>query len=263
MAAAVDEVVAQQVAIGIDVVSDGETSKIGYATYIKDRLVGFRRPLSAPAASRSRAASAVPRGHGAHDRRAVVSAGGLRRPGRARRPRSAAEGACESARCGRAARCARGVHERGLARRGLVVSVESAITRATRLTSMRSPTAMQPEYEAIVEAGFVLQLDCPDLAMARHTGFQELGRGRISRARRIPGRGAQSRRREDPGRVDAHAHMLGQLRGSARSRHRPREDSRYRAAGEAGRRSCSKPRIRGTATSGRCGATRRCPRTRS
>jgi 5-methyltetrahydropteroyltriglutamate--homocysteine methyltransferase len=31
--------------------------------------------------------------------------------------------------------------------------------------------AMQPEYEAIVGAGFVLQLDCPDLAMAHHTSF--------------------------------------------------------------------------------------------
>jgi 5-methyltetrahydropteroyltriglutamate--homocysteine methyltransferase len=34
--------------------------------------------------------------------------------------------------------------------------------------------AMREEYEAIVAAGFVLQLDCPDLAMARHTGFQQL-----------------------------------------------------------------------------------------
>src|SRR5690606_33124224 len=34
--------------------------------------------------------------------------------------------------------------------------------------------AMRPEYEAIVEAGFILQVDCPDLAMARHTGFQDL-----------------------------------------------------------------------------------------
>jgi 5-methyltetrahydropteroyltriglutamate--homocysteine methyltransferase len=33
---------------------------------------------------------------------------------------------------------------------------------------------MREEYEAIVAAGFVLQLDCPDLAMARHTGFQDL-----------------------------------------------------------------------------------------
>jgi 5-methyltetrahydropteroyltriglutamate--homocysteine methyltransferase len=33
--------------------------------------------------------------------------------------------------------------------------------------------AMRPEYEAIVAAGFDLQLDCPDLAMARHTGYQD------------------------------------------------------------------------------------------
>src|SRR5580658_5775344 len=38
---AVAAIVARQVATGIDVVSDGETSKIGYATYIKDRLTGF------------------------------------------------------------------------------------------------------------------------------------------------------------------------------------------------------------------------------
>ena len=48
-AATVKDIVARQVASGIDVVSDGEMSKIGYATYIKDRCEGFsgdsaRRP---------------------------------------------------------------------------------------------------------------------------------------------------------------------------------------------------------------------------
>src|SRR5260370_14827817 len=33
---------------------------------------------------------------------------------------------------------------------------------------------MQQEYEAIMAAGFVLQLDCPELAMAHHTSFQDL-----------------------------------------------------------------------------------------
>jgi 5-methyltetrahydropteroyltriglutamate--homocysteine methyltransferase len=33
---------------------------------------------------------------------------------------------------------------------------------------------MREEYEAIVAAGLTLQIDCPDLAMARHTGFQDL-----------------------------------------------------------------------------------------
>ena len=41
MAGAVADTVRKQVEIGIDIVSDGETSKIGYATYIKDRLTGF------------------------------------------------------------------------------------------------------------------------------------------------------------------------------------------------------------------------------
>jgi 5-methyltetrahydropteroyltriglutamate--homocysteine methyltransferase len=41
--------------------------------------------------------------------------------------------------------------------------------------------AMQVEYEAIVDAGFTLQLDCPDLAMARHTGFQDLDDDRFLR----------------------------------------------------------------------------------
>ncbi len=41
MSEAVDDVVRRQVATGIDIVSDGEMSKVGYATYIKDRLSGF------------------------------------------------------------------------------------------------------------------------------------------------------------------------------------------------------------------------------
>src|SRR5262245_11911149 len=41
MTAAVAETVQRQVRIGLDCVSDGETSKISYATYIKDRLSGF------------------------------------------------------------------------------------------------------------------------------------------------------------------------------------------------------------------------------
>ena len=41
LTAAVAEAVARQAAIGLDVVSDGETSKIGYATYMQERLNGF------------------------------------------------------------------------------------------------------------------------------------------------------------------------------------------------------------------------------
>jgi hypothetical protein len=37
----VADIVRQQRAVGVDVVNDGEQSKISYATYIKDRLTGF------------------------------------------------------------------------------------------------------------------------------------------------------------------------------------------------------------------------------
>ena len=51
MAAHVAEVVRRQVAAGVDIVSDGETSKISYATYVKDRYTGFSgdSPRNAPA----------------------------------------------------------------------------------------------------------------------------------------------------------------------------------------------------------------------
>ena len=50
MAEEVAATVERQVASGIDVVSDGETSKIGYATYVKDRYTGFGgdSPRNAP-----------------------------------------------------------------------------------------------------------------------------------------------------------------------------------------------------------------------
>ena len=51
MTAAVSETVRKQVEAGIDIVSDGETSKISYATYVKERYTGFGgdSPRNAPA----------------------------------------------------------------------------------------------------------------------------------------------------------------------------------------------------------------------
>src|SRR5690349_8355062 len=48
VAAGVADAVAKQVAAGVDIVSDGETSKVGYATYIKERLSGFAGHHSRP-----------------------------------------------------------------------------------------------------------------------------------------------------------------------------------------------------------------------
>ena len=51
MSDAVQQTVKKQVQSGVDIVSDGETSKISYATYVKDRYHGFSgdSPRNAPA----------------------------------------------------------------------------------------------------------------------------------------------------------------------------------------------------------------------
>ena len=70
--------------------------------------------------------------------------------------------------------------------------------------------AMRTEYQAIVDAGLDLQLDCPDLAMARHTGFQAPLRRRVPRTLRALHVDVlnEATRNIDPGR-HAHAPVLG------------------------------------------------------
>ena len=119
--------------------------------------------------------------------------------------------------------------------------------------------AMQEEYEAIVDAGFVLQLDCPDLAMAHHTSVSGSQRGRFPQARGVPCRGAEPRAAQRPGRYDAASISAGAItKGrttttsiSARSRRSWSRPSR--------RRSSSRPPTRATRTNGRCGSEVKLP----
>jgi hypothetical protein len=77
---------------------------------------------------------------------------------------------------------------------------------------------MKPEYEAIIDAGFVLQLDCPDLAMTRHREFAELPLEDFPPLRRASHRSAQCGGRAPAARAHAHPPLLGQLPGAAPSR---------------------------------------------
>ena len=172
MARAVTDVVRWQRELGIDIVSDGEMSKITYSTYVKDRLSGFagdtpRRPaldLAPYPELRSRMAAASGGGQ-AFARQSCV--GPIEYVGHDDL------GADLSAM--RAAIDAAGA-ERGFlnaASPGLVTAFQGNEQYATHEAYVRAVgAAMRVEYEAIVDAGFDLQLDCPDLAMARHTGFQ-------------------------------------------------------------------------------------------
>jgi 5-methyltetrahydropteroyltriglutamate--homocysteine methyltransferase len=169
----VDEVVARQLAVGIDIVSDGETSKIGYATYIKDRLAGFAghypRPPHLDLAPHPDLREALGRMIGAQSFRRAACVGpiALTEPGAVHKD-------TENLRLALAAHGGARAFMNA-ASPGVISAFQSNRYYATHEAYVDAIAAvMRYEYEAIVAAGFDLQLDCPDLAMARHTGFQEL-----------------------------------------------------------------------------------------
>jgi 5-methyltetrahydropteroyltriglutamate--homocysteine methyltransferase len=173
MKAGVAATVKRQVAIGLDCVSDGETSKISYATYIKDRLSGFagdnERLIAADLQPypEFRAKLALFAGKQSFKRQscvgpiAVVEREALRKDLANLRAAVNGSGAQEAF--------------MNAASPGVVAAFQPNNFYRTHEDYLEAiANAMREEYESIVAAGFVLQLDCPDLAMARHTGFQKL-----------------------------------------------------------------------------------------
>jgi 5-methyltetrahydropteroyltriglutamate--homocysteine methyltransferase len=173
MAEAVDEVVRKQVATGIDVVSDGEMSKVGYATYIKDRLSGFDghypRPPHLDLAPYPELREAMARMIGKQTFKRAGCVGKVKLVDRDAMQKDVANL--------RAAATQQRPHDAFMnaASPGVISAFQSNHYYRTHEEYVDAiAAAMKPEYDAIAAAGFVLQLDCPDLAMAKHTGFQEL-----------------------------------------------------------------------------------------
>jgi 5-methyltetrahydropteroyltriglutamate--homocysteine methyltransferase len=166
VARAVAEVVGQQRSAGIDVVSDGEAGKASYATYVTDRLTGFGAVDDAPFLGRGRPDLADFPGYarrlsqqvsgGSIDERPVC-VGDVRYTGRAaldaelENLRRATEGTTADVFCTAASP---GVIARFLPNRHYPSETEYLAALAE---------AMKEEYDAIVAAAFILQLDCPDL----------------------------------------------------------------------------------------------------
>ena len=171
---AVDDAVKKQVAAGVTIVSDGELGKVGYSTYVTERLEGFgghvdRKPaldLAAHPALAKKLAGIM--GKQEFVRAACIAPVRLKTLEPAqddiRRFRSALE------RHGKGARAFMNA-----ASPGLVTAFQPNKYYPSHEAYLADLVdAMRPEYEAIVAAGFDLQLDCPDLAMSRHTGYQDL-----------------------------------------------------------------------------------------
>lgn len=171
IAPAVRDVVARQGAAGVDVVSDGEMSKISYATYIKDRLTGFDgdSPRNPPADLEDYPDYL----------RKLAARGGTPTY---RRPRCVGPIAVRSLRAlqddilwFKEALADAPVTEAFMnsASPGVIALFQPNDYYPTHEAYLEAiADAMRHEYEAILAAGFLLQIDSPDLGLGRHTLFK-------------------------------------------------------------------------------------------
>lgn len=171
---AVGEVVRRQQQAGVDLVSDGEMSKVGYSTYITDRLTGFegevRIGLSqlADVAEFPDFARYMGSRPAASLRRPVCSGPvSYRDLSEVRRDLANFKRVLEEAEIKEAFMTA--------ASPGVISNfLPNSYYPSREAYLFALADAMRLEYEAIVGAGLILQLDCPDLAMSRHGEFAAL-----------------------------------------------------------------------------------------
>ena len=173
MTSAVFETVRRQVEAGVDIVSDGETSKISYATYVKDRYTGFDgdSPRNAPA-DLKQFPTFLQR---------LADDGGTptyARPMCVGEVKSKGQGELEKDIANLKSAMAEHGVERGFMNAAspgvisLFLQNDFYPTREAYLEALAN--AMKAEYETIVASGLDLQLDCPDLALSRHMLFNDL-----------------------------------------------------------------------------------------
>ena len=171
VAAAVHEVVDRQVDAGVGIVNDGEMSKPSYATYVKDRLDGFggeavESYFFADLADYPRSAELVAANPGRRKRRAPACTSEI-----AVRDRDAI--VLDMATLGEAVAGAAVAGTFTSAASPGVVSLffENRFYASDEEYLFAIAEAMRFEYEAIAAVGAFVQLDCPDLAMGRHTAY--------------------------------------------------------------------------------------------
>jgi 5-methyltetrahydropteroyltriglutamate--homocysteine methyltransferase len=173
MTTAVDETVRKQAAAGIDIVSDGETSKISYATYVKDRYTGFSgdSPRNAPADLKMFPTflERLADDGGTPQYARPMCTGEVKSKGQGELQKDIAN--------------LKSAMEKHGKTRGFMNAASPGVislflqndfykTRDEYLGALAD--AMREEYEMIVASGLDLQLDCPDLALSRHMLFSDL-----------------------------------------------------------------------------------------
>lgn len=172
IASAVREVVRRQVEAGVDIVSDGEMSKITYATYIKDRLTGF--------------AGDTPREPGqdlVEFPRILKRLAESGATAKYQRPR------CVGEICVRSLEPAKTDVQNMQSAISAAAPIEGFLNAASPgVIALFQPNdhyksqddyleavaeGMRAEYELITASGLLVQIDAPDLAMGRHTMYRD------------------------------------------------------------------------------------------
>jgi 5-methyltetrahydropteroyltriglutamate--homocysteine methyltransferase len=174
VASAVDEVVRRQLEAGVSVINDGEMSKPSYATYVKDRLHGFggesvqsyhfQDLVDFPNSAELVAANPGRRKRAAPACNAPISvkdedAARLDMENLSRAAAEQQHGAIFSS------AASPGVVSLFFGNEYYATDEEYVFAIAE---------AMRHEYEAIAAAGATVQLDCPDLAMGRHSAYAHM-----------------------------------------------------------------------------------------
>jgi 5-methyltetrahydropteroyltriglutamate--homocysteine methyltransferase len=168
---AVESIVSRQVAAGVDIVSDGEMSKISYATYIRERISGFdgdtpREPgldlIEFPRLLKKLADSGATAKY-----RRPRCVGPIA-------PKNRAPLETDIANLRRAiAICEPGEAFMNAASPGVIALFQPNDYYKTQDEYLEAVAeAMRVEYEGIVAAGILLQIDAPDLGMGRHTMYK-------------------------------------------------------------------------------------------
>ncbi len=170
---AVAEVVRKQVEAGVAIVNDGEMSKPSYATYVKDRLNGFggaSHPLQYQDLVDFPEMAKRVFGDPGRSRRRTPACDG---PISVRDPR-AAQADAENLRAAATAANVEQVFMTAASPGVISLFFRNDYYPSHEAYLFAIANAMRQEYETVTRAGFVLQVDCPDLAMGRHIQFAGL-----------------------------------------------------------------------------------------
>lgn len=172
VASAVAEVVRKQADCGLDVINDGEQGRVDYTSYVKDRLTGFDGPSSPPL------------GTGEPDFPELSAMLAYFASPFQHRPACSGPVAWKDFPALEADVTRAKQAMAGTKTADMFMTSPSPGQIARYLKNQHYPTdeaylyaladVMAREYRAIADAGFVLQVDCPDLALSRHMVFAHL-----------------------------------------------------------------------------------------